>query len=38
MEVGVNESSKKKLVKSTWAGHVKKGRQKTGKESRCPDS
>ena len=22
VEVGVNESSKKKLVRSTWAGHV----------------
>ena len=24
MEVGVKESSKKKMVRSTWAGHVEK--------------
>ena len=24
VEVGVKESSKKKLVRSTWAGHVEK--------------
>ena len=24
MEVGLKESSKKKLVRSTWAGHVEK--------------
>ena len=24
LEVGVKESSKKKLVRSTWAGHVEK--------------
>ena len=36
VEVGVKESSKKKLVRSTWAGHVEKtGRWKT---SRCPES
>ena len=39
MEVGVKEISEKKLVRSTWAGHVEKnGRLKTGKESRFPES
>ena len=38
VEVGVKESSKNKLVKSTWAGHVEKWEIKTGKESRCPES
>ena len=38
MEVGVKESSKKKLVRSTWAGHVgKMGDEKLG-ESKCPES
>ena len=33
VEVGVKESSKKKLVRSTWAGHVAKpGYKKTGRE------
>ena len=36
---GVKESCKKKLGRSTWAGHVgENGRSKTGKESRCPES
>ena len=33
MEIGVKESSKKKLASSAWAGHVEKnGRRKTGRE------
>ena len=33
----MKESSKKKLARSTRAGHVEKnGRRKIGKESRCP--
>ena len=38
MVVGVKESSKRKMVRSTWAGQVKNVRWKPGKESRCPDS
>ena len=39
VQVGMKESSKKKLVRSTWAGHVEKnGRWKIGKETRCPES
>ena len=35
----MKESSKKKLVRRTWASHVEKnGRSKTGKENRCLDS
>ena len=30
--------SKKKLVRSTRAGHVQQMRYKSGKESRCPES
>ena len=33
MDVGVNESSKRKLVRSTWAGHVKKGDKKLAKRA-----
>ena len=34
----VKESSKKKLMRSTWASYVENGRYKTGKESKCPES
>ena len=35
----MKESSKKKLVSSSWVGHVKKNcRLKTGKKSRSPES
>ena len=38
VEVGVKKSSKKKLMRSTWGGHVEKlGDQKLA-ESRCPGS
>jgi len=38
-EKGVKESSKKKLVRNTWAVHVERnGRWQTAKECRCPES
>ena len=30
---GVKESSKKKLVRSTWVGHMEKWEMKNGKDS-----
>ena len=39
VKIGVKESSKKKLMRNTNAGHVDKmGDKTTGKESRHPDS
>ena len=40
VEIGVKESFKKKLVRSTWAGHVEKigDENLAGKDSRCPES
>ena len=38
MEVGGEERSKMKTVRSTWAGHVEKWQIKNGKGSRCPES
>ena len=39
MYVCMEESSKKKSVRSTWNGHVKRnGRRQIAKESRCPES
>ena len=38
VKVGMKKSSKKKLERSTWAGHVEKRDIKNGKESRCPES
>ena len=38
MEVGIKESFKKKLVRSTWAGQSEtNGRCKSDKDSRCPE-
>ena len=37
VEAGVNESVKKKLVRSTWAGHVDKMGDEKMAESRCPE-
>ena len=36
MEVGVKESSKKKLVRSTWAGHVEKWHMKNWQREQMP--
>ena len=38
MEVGVKENSKKKLVRSTWAGHIKTMGDEKLTESRCPEN
>ena len=32
VEVGVKDSSKKKLVRSTWAGHIEKWEKENDKE------
>ena len=36
MEIGVKESSKKKLVRSTWAGHVEKWEMKNWQREQMP--
>ncbi len=38
VQVGVKESSKKKLARSTWAGHVEKMGDEKQAESGCPES
>ena len=38
MEVGLKESSKKKLVRSTWAGHVERLLDDKLAEGRCSES
>ena len=38
VEVGVKETSKKKLATSTWAGHIEKMGDEKLAESRCPES
>ena len=38
VEVGVKESSRKKLVRGTWAGHTEQMGDEKLAESRCPES
>ena len=38
VKVGVKESSKKKLVRSTWAGHLAEMGDVKLAERRCPES
>ena len=38
MDVGLKESSEKKLMRSTRTGHVENMRTKKLAESRCPES
>ena len=38
MEVGVKESSKKKLMRRKWSDHVNKSEKETGKETRYSES